>query len=274
MSRAMSSTNDQYPNRFSLNLVDTYETHRSCVGDIKKAPVWGKKQRSAFNTLLTGLKVADKLNKKTRFLTLSTSDIQKNNINGKSLNLDFQRLKQRIKRITVGKLIQQGYMKTSDIRRYYDKKPIGERFKFDYFKVVTNEGNGVLHIVYVGEYLPYNYVVDNWQDIHNSWNINIKAIKSKLSDFKKSSRYIVTQYLSCQGSSYQRSSQSWNWIFRGYRKAWKEFLVSCHVRYFYNAVQRRFYLRRELVDIFQVWEDSIMALVKPPPIPIPQSSLF
>jgi len=265
---------------FSLNLVNTYETARSCVDnaniDIKKVKnifEWGKKQKNAFNSIFTGLKIADKMGIRVRFLTLTTSDIQFENIDydDKKLNDSFRKLKQRIARMTIAKLIAQGYIKSSDIRRYYGGKSLLEPLDMEYFKVTTNEGNGVIHCVYKGEYLPYNYLVDNWQDIHNSWNVNIKLINNNKKDYKQSSRYIVSQYISGQGSSYQRSSQSWKWIFRGYRRAWGEFLRECHNKYFYNPIHRRFYNNRVVVDIFTEWERLIMIKVNPPPV---QFSLY
>lgn len=259
----------------SLNLINTYKTARSPYGkcdldvkNIKNITLWGRKQKTAYNTIFTGLKIADKMGIRVRFLTLTTSDVQFNNCaySEKLLNDSFRKLKQRIQRVTVAKLIIQGYIKSSDVRRYYGNKPLNEPFKLDYFKVVTNEGNGVIHSVYKGEYLPYNYLVDNWQDIHNSWDINIKLIRNKNKDYKKSAHYIVSQYISGQGSSYQRSSQSWNWIFRGYRKGWLDFLNSCHLRYYFNPVQRRFYKNKMEVNIFSEWEDLIMSRIKPPPV--------
>jgi hypothetical protein len=32
--------------------------------------------------------------------------------------------------------------------------------------------------------------------------------------------YVVSQYVSCQKSSYQRSASSWNWIYRGWLKSY------------------------------------------------------
>ena len=106
----------------SLNLVNIYKTARSPVdnnkNDIKtitKNGIWDKKQKRAYNTVLTGLKMAKRLKKTVRFLTLSTSDTQNQNISYDEykLNDSFRKLKQRIKRITVAKLIQQGYIKPS-----------------------------------------------------------------------------------------------------------------------------------------------------------------
>jgi len=268
----------------SLNLIVNYKTARSPTNSLKSdlnstqiRNPWSKKQKSAFNTIFTGLKVAKKFNDDVRFLTLTTSEVQYCNKNYDlkyGLNDDFRKLKQRIKRMSVAKLIQQGYIKPSACRKYYPNRSLVEPFSMEYFKVITNEGNGVIHCLYKGGYLPYNFLVDNWQDIHNSWDVNIKLIKNKKEDLKKSSAYVVSQYVSSQKSSFQRSSQSWNWIIRGYRKMWKEFYQTCHSAYFFNPVQRIFYHNRQEVNIFEKWEDMLcMKLKPPPPAPPPQMNL-
>ncbi|MBE3095251.1 MAG: hypothetical protein IMZ52_09495, partial [Actinobacteria bacterium] len=48
--------------------------------------------------------------------------------------------------------------------------------------------------------------------------VNIKLLDFQ--DEKKTSCYIVSQYVSSQNSSYVRSSQSWNWVFRGFKSMW------------------------------------------------------
>jgi hypothetical protein len=228
---------------------------------------WKTKQKSAYNTILTGLKIANRLNKRVRFLTLTTSDLQHESegYHDKKLNESFRKLKQRVRRVTPLILIRMGYIKVSELRRLYPNKPLNEAIDFEYFKVITNEGNGVIHCLYKGEYLPYNYLVDNWMDIHNSWDLNIKLIRNKKTNFKGSACYVVSQYLGSQESSFQRSSQSWEWLFRGYRKAWLEFKKYCHSKYFYNGVQRRFYRAKKEVNIFKIWEDLVFKKIKPPP---------
>jgi hypothetical protein len=239
---------------------------------------WDKKQKRAFQNLTTGFKIGNKQNEKIRFLTLTTSEIQAKNqeydIN--NLNENIRRLKQRIKRLTVAKLIISGYLKTEDIRKYYPNIKLGKKFKYEYFRIRTNEGNGVAHIVYKGEFLPYVWLVDNWLDLHNSWNIDIRLIKK---DFKKQSRYIVSQYLSNQETSYIRSSQSWGWIIRAYCKEWANFLVLMHTKYFYNGVKQRFYKPNKRykygesgltdpptkglqVDIFKEWYNYLLRLLR------------
>jgi hypothetical protein len=209
---------------------------------------WDKKQKRAFHNITTGLKVADKQNVKIRFLTLTTSDIQKENIeyDDNKMNDSIRKFKQRAMRITVLQLIKDGYIKNGDIRRYYSHMRLNQRFPYDYFRIRTNEGNGVAHILYKGEYLPYGWIVDNWMDIHNSWNVDIRLIKRNKQ--KTISRYIVSQYLSNQDTSFVRSSQSWGWITRGFRNKWFEFLDIMNSKYFYNPLKRRYYKRNRLFN--------------------------
>jgi hypothetical protein len=234
---------------------------------INPTAFYTKKQKRAYNNLLSGMQLAYHYNKKIRFLTLSTSDIQyqQEGYDNNQLNNDFRKLKQRIQRMTVAKLIQQGYLSTDKIRKYYPNLPLLRSFDFEYFKVTTNEGNGVLHIIYKGQYLPYNYLVDNWQDIHNSWELNITLLNSSKKDYQKASSYVITQYLSNQDSTYQRSSQSWSWVVRGYTKTWHKFLQECHLKYCYNPVKRRFYKNSQEVNIFKEWHEYLIELTKPPP---------
>ena len=75
--------------------------------------IWNKKQKRAFNSILTGCKIARKQNEIVRFLTLTTSDLQNQNVeyDDKKLNDSIEKLKKRIKRLTVTSLIKDGYIK-------------------------------------------------------------------------------------------------------------------------------------------------------------------
>lgn len=260
--------NEHHNNQSSLNLIITYKTTHSPVTDSKKdvknLVLWNKKQKRSFNTIKTGLKIAKRVRKPVRFLTLTTSDLQFNSerYNEKVMYDSFRKLNQRIKRMNVSKLVQQGYISSCDIRHFYPSRNLLKCFDFEYFKVTTNEGNGVIHCLYRGEYLPYNYIVDNWMDIHNSWDVNIKLIRNHDKDIGKTSCYVVSQYVSHQHSSYVRSSQSWNWVCRGYRSVWNGFLDECHNRFFYNVVKRRFYHNHEEVNLFTLWDEYIYNKVR------------
>jgi hypothetical protein len=175
------------------------------------------KQKRAFQTVLSGLNYAKYGKKTIRFLTLTTSALCMENVNydDGSINKDFQVLKKRIQRYSPYKLYKEGYISKNKMAKIYKHKDYFKKFKFEYFKVHTNEGNGVLHILYRGSYLPYNFLVDNWNEIHLSWDINIMQINLK--DSKSASGYIVSQYIGNQNTSYVRSSQSWSWVYRGFK---------------------------------------------------------
>lgn len=186
------------------------------------------KQKRSFHTVLSGLKFSRFGNRTVRFLTLSTSLICSEAIGyGRgSLNVDFQKLRKRVCRYSPYRLYKEGYITKRSMVKNYGRNNSFKKFGFEYFKVETSEGNGVLHILYRGSYLPYNFLVDNWSDIHNSWEINI--CKVNMEDIRNASLYVVSQYVGNQESAYVRSSQSWNWVFRGFKTRWYD------LKYQYN----------------------------------------
>jgi hypothetical protein len=206
-----------------------------------------KKQRRAFQTVLSGLKFARFGGKQVRFLTLTTSVLQANVCDydiTQDLTKNFQVMYKRIKRYSPWRLYKEGYISDNKMKSKYRNAGITKKFDFEYFKVQTNEGNGVLHILYRGEWLPYNFLVDNWQDIHISWDINIKYVN--MDDIKEASSYVVSQYMSSQESSYVRSSQSWKWIFRGFKSKW--YLLKYHYRKFPSCFKN---------NLFDIWDNIL-----------------
>lgn len=218
--------------------------------------VLNRKQKRAFQTVLSGLKFSKYGNKPVRFLTLTTSDLQynKEDYDPKvDLEKDMKIFIKRIKRYSPIRLYKEGYISENKMRSKYRSDGIYKKFIFEYFRVETSEGNGVMHITYRGSYLPYNFLVDNWQEIHNSWDLNIKMID--LSDPKDASGYIVSQYMSSQRSSYIRSSQSWNWVFRGFKDLWyrmvhwyKDDLFDIWDRILAARAAAYFYSQKQLAD--------------------------
>lgn len=88
---------------------------------------------------------------------------------------------------------------------------------FEYIRIRTNEGNGVLHIVYAGTYIPQTWLSRNWKEIHNSPIVDVRSA----SRTKGLGRYVVAQYLSDQRCSFIRYSWSWGFVYRGFVKNWK-----------------------------------------------------
>ena len=184
---------------------------------------FSNKQKRSFQTIISGLKFSKYGKQPVRFLTLTTSDIMSQSVDYfyGVLNEHFQILRKRILRYSPYRLFQEGYITKEEMTHYYGHNNLTKKFTFEYFKVETSEGNGVLHIVYRGSYLPHSWVSSSWSEIHNSPIVNIKLLD--FDDMKRTACYIVSQYISSQGSSYIRSSQSWNWVFRGFKQKWYHF---------------------------------------------------
>lgn len=163
------------------NVEFDFETHR-----YRYKHSYTKRQGRAYHRLNSGLQVAENQKKIIRFMTLTTSK----NGNSRHLNKHFEILKKRIE-------------------RKYD-------FKFNqYFKVQTSEGNGVLHIVFCGKYIPQKWLSNQWKEIHNSPIIDIRVIKG---ESKRIARYLVGNYLCSQ--PIVRMSYGWKWVHKGFATSW------------------------------------------------------
>jgi len=151
--------------------------------------MWTKKQKRAYHRARSGVKVAQILKLPIKHLILTSSpEGGKRNIAN-----DFQTLRKRIYR-KFGVLLS-------------------------YFMVHTNEGNGVLHVLYrEKQYLPQKWISAQWDEIHLSSYVWIKQPPNDVA------RYVVTQYLADQGTSYQRCSWSHSWVCKGFVKAWRSIL--------------------------------------------------
>lgn len=224
------------------------------------------KQKRSFHTILSGLKLSKYGNRPVRFLTLTTSSLmaQSYDFNQGILNSHFQILRKRILRYSPYRLYREGYITKDEMTYYYGHSDLFKKFSFEYFKVETNEGHGVLHIVYRGSYLPHSWISSVWFEIHNSPIVNIKLLNYR--DMIKTSCYIVSQYISSQKASYVRSSQSWNWVFRGFKGVWYALKRGVKARCFYEPVNRKYFYRHHLVDVNRIaifeWDNILKDLVE------------
>jgi len=158
---------------------------------------WSPKQKRFFQRLMSGLTRAMHMGNRVRFLTLTSavgSDPAR-------LSKDFQVLRKRIEH-AFGVLLE-------------------------YCKINTSEGNGVIHALFVGAFIPQEWISKAWSEIHGgSMVVDIREVRlRKKSDVKSMGRYLVSQYLARQ--SYERMSNSWGWVFRGFVGVWRG-LVSRH----------------------------------------------
>lgn len=176
---------------------------------------WSPKQKRAYHRIMSGLSIAKRQHLDIRFLTLTSSD---DSPPFNEHNDSFVSLKKKIQRTTPVDLFKEGYLSFRDLQRCYPNKDWHEPLQFDYFKVHTNEGNGVYHVLYKGGYIPHDFIQDWWEYKHNSWNVNIKKCWGNK---KQIAGYVAGQYIAGQEASFTRYSWCRSWLFGGAVKHWK-----------------------------------------------------
>ena len=155
-----------------------------------------------------------------RFMTLTTAVGMKC-----SLMVAFAELKKRIFRMTPLKMINDGYLDGNRLNDFYPDTALNDHLKFSYLAVKTSEGvSGVLHILFAGDFFPYRWLSDTWEDITGTAKV---VDISKVKDVVKAGKYIVLQrkvlgYVAGQ-SKYVRFSYSSDWVFDGYANLYREF---------------------------------------------------
>jgi hypothetical protein len=164
-----------------------------------------KSQRKAFFKVLIGLKKWTLLSRHKglhiRFLTLTSSIIATDGLNQQEqfqmLHNNFQVLRNRL---------QRNY--NLEIK--------------EYFKTTTNEINGTIHIIYIGDYIPENLLINEWNEIHASQILYIENINLDSRSLYDTSRYLVSQYLTGgQHDCISRYGHSKNWVYPGFVNDWE-----------------------------------------------------
>jgi hypothetical protein len=155
-----------------------------------------KAEKRRYQRLISGLTVGAAHNERMRFMTLTTAKGVKRDI-----NKSFDVLKKRIQRAIY-------------------KKDGFNGFKFSrYFKLKTAEGNGVLHIVYRGRYIPQEWLSKAWAKIHKgSYIVDIRELHWRKGT-KKLTNYLIVNYLQSQKTL--RMSYGWKWVWLGFCKSWE-----------------------------------------------------
>ena len=170
----------------------THESYDPEEGDVN--PRLKRTAGRRFNRLKSGFTKANPT-ERTRFLTLTTADACTLDINH-----SWDVLKLRISRAFVKR---DGFL--------------GFKLK-DYYKLKTAEGNGVLHIIFRGRYIPQSWLSKTWSQIHGGSNI---VYIEEVSKIPRLLRYLVG-YLQSQITL--RMSYGWKWLWLGYSKSWKHIL--------------------------------------------------
>jgi len=161
---------------------------------------WSGKQKKAFARCLDGLRKANLLGLNVRFLTLTTPAC-----NGEALSNDEKK-----------EFIQLQW------RKLYGKLKKNDSYDIDeYFSVRTSEGNGVIHIVFTGDYIPFNYIMEEWVKINGTPFIWICDPYKKFNDDRAVARYFVSQYVGFKQNIDFVYGFSRNWVYSGSGKDYK-----------------------------------------------------
>lgn len=167
-----------------------------------------KKEKRAYQRLVTGLSIGNHKAAFMRFMTLTTAPGVTRDI-----NKDFDTLKKRIGRAN----------QHND--GFYG-------FKFNrYFKLKTAEGPEckVLHIIYWGRFIPQAWLSKAWTQIHQSPIVDIRACWGhKTRNVKGLAGYLLTNYLTKQPII--RMSYGWKWAWLGFCKSWEHIKKTGEIR--------------------------------------------
>ncbi|GAJ06306.1 unnamed protein product, partial [marine sediment metagenome] len=103
--------------------------------------------------------------------------------------------------------VKAGYIKAQQLHFYYPGKALSSKLAFNYIAIKTSEGNGVLHILYAGDFIPQSWLSGNWLALHGAWNVDIRDTYGS----KRGIAGYLTQY--CAGQhKFLRYSWSWGWV--------------------------------------------------------------
>ena len=104
-------------------------------------------------------------------------------------------------------------------------------YRVDYFKIQTEEGNGVLHMVWAivhggAVWIPQEWLSAEWEKITGAKVVYIKRIGKDKGNVRRIGRYCVQQYLAGQDAIVR---VSWSWWRAGLSlcKGFGEFYKEC-----------------------------------------------
>jgi hypothetical protein len=212
------ASKDGKTKKFGFNL-------RKCVPETGG---YTKKQRRAFQRLMSGLTVGKSRRERLRFMTLTSSPESV----GRNLNADFRALKMRI------------------LRKY--------GFKMKYWKIRTNERNGVLHIIFRGKYIPQKWLSEQCADIHKSPIVDIRSLHETRKGLTGIVFYLVGNYLAKQ--SFERMSWGYSWVFPAFVSCWKHLIEKYGFKQAWFLWNRL--LRSQFVVTRQVWLTKFLSPYK------------
>lgn len=162
-----------------------------------------RKLARIFHRMATGLQIAQNEGEQMRFMTLTTAPnrVKKRNGEIRTITESFELLRSKIKWSTI-------------------KKAGFKGFKFNrYYCLRTEEGNGVLHIIFWGRYIPIDWLRRTWYEIHGAIQADVRMVSTKRKRVNGLVGYLLDRYLLNQ--KIKRMSYGWRWAWLGFCKSWK-----------------------------------------------------
>lgn len=195
-------------------------------GQVNASRKWSRKQRRSFQRLMSFC--YERLGQGCQLLRVDLTSPSGGD--SKTLSRKLEELKRRVKRVF-------GY-------------------EVKAFVVRTSEGNGVLHMIWAinhlrAVYIPYEWLKEQWEDIHGAWNVSIRRMKP--SEVKRAAGYITSQYLAGQ-SSVEYVSWPYGGLTISLARSWhvvrsevmKGYLGACKFANHFNRILDR-------GDLFNTW---------------------
>jgi hypothetical protein len=105
---------------------------------------------------------------------------------------------------------------------FYRHRHHSERVRHEYLALHTQEGNGVLHVVFAGDYLPVTPIREAWNRYHGAYSGYSGNLQMDLQYVRGDdllTKYLMKQYLTSQ-DGFIRFSMSHGWLWVGYRREW------------------------------------------------------
>ena len=157
---------------------------------------WGPKHSRAYQRLLSGLGHHLQQGHMVRVMTLTSVP----GSSWRELNGWFQALRKRTHREF--------------------KAAHGGLHIFQYWKLRAYEGPGagVLHILYVGPWIPQAWLSRVWEELTGAYIVYIQQLKRRAGS-KRLARYMISNYM--LHHEVFRQSWSWGWLFRGFVGYWE-----------------------------------------------------
>lgn len=122
------------------------------------------------------------------------------------------------------------------IRRTYNE--------FEYFVVFTDEGHGVAHVVFLGTYIPFEWLQEQWKEIHNAFHVNIKEVR-RVYNSSGLAGYFLNQYIANQ-NAVRHIQQSRGWVYPGYMNDWSRLK---------RMARKKGFSRNQILSAWHLWLD-------------------